>query len=620
MAKKIRFPLQMNGTDVRTIEELREHFDLESVLGYYINGKLVTWLRDRYYDEIATAIEVLSSDDTELNQKIMSILGVIASEMSKDIDIHELRRRIEKISLLRQLTDDEELINKIDSIAFNQDDLTYIQKKGIKEIYLCKGEFEISLEQTDITYTKIFNPTVSVVGEDVQYQMGMQYYQGDGVEKDYKKAFESLSKAADTGNVKALVQLGICYYYGRGTALNYSRAIECFKKAIKSEDEDAYFWLGKCYLYGYVPDIVCCFHYNVDVDYSYNLLLAYYCFCKSRYNDITKWYMFLCYGVDYMNNFGRVGTLTPENSNWMSWDGNNRTSYERIKKEIDEINVEQMLIDLIEAGDIDAEFELGRLYFYGNRESRGVGIGYNKEEAKRLINHSIENNQSAAQYWISCGRSPLFWDKSVVVDWLSQNEKSEWCKQSYLNGCIYAASYLGLADFTGYHELYSLLRDEEARYLIDWFRQLANDENRYAQFVVARYLRSPNDTYKGEAFQWLVKSAENGYAVAQKILGGHYKTQKDSNNFIYWSMKAVEQDYSLAAFNLGIEYNGDAYSIFPKNREKQIEYFTIGAELGEKHSISLLEHYGIKEFKRKNKSKMYFQEHLGIDLDSITIN
>ena len=50
MAKKIRFPLNMNGTDVRTIEELREYFDLESVLGYFANGKLVTWLKDRYYD------------------------------------------------------------------------------------------------------------------------------------------------------------------------------------------------------------------------------------------------------------------------------------------------------------------------------------------------------------------------------------------------------------------------------------------------------------------------------------------------------------------------------------------------------------------------------------------
>ena len=38
MAKKIRFPLKLaEGAEVRTLEELREHFDLEALLGYYKN-------------------------------------------------------------------------------------------------------------------------------------------------------------------------------------------------------------------------------------------------------------------------------------------------------------------------------------------------------------------------------------------------------------------------------------------------------------------------------------------------------------------------------------------------------------------------------------------------------
>ena len=44
----VKFPLIMSdGTPVRTIEELREHFDLEAVLGYYSNGRLIKWLEDR---------------------------------------------------------------------------------------------------------------------------------------------------------------------------------------------------------------------------------------------------------------------------------------------------------------------------------------------------------------------------------------------------------------------------------------------------------------------------------------------------------------------------------------------------------------------------------------------
>ena len=42
MAKKIRFPLEMpDGTQVRTLQDLKEHFDLVSALEYYKSGKLL---------------------------------------------------------------------------------------------------------------------------------------------------------------------------------------------------------------------------------------------------------------------------------------------------------------------------------------------------------------------------------------------------------------------------------------------------------------------------------------------------------------------------------------------------------------------------------------------------
>jgi len=41
----VKFPLKMpDGTAVRTIEELREHFDLRTVLDYYSSGWLKEWL------------------------------------------------------------------------------------------------------------------------------------------------------------------------------------------------------------------------------------------------------------------------------------------------------------------------------------------------------------------------------------------------------------------------------------------------------------------------------------------------------------------------------------------------------------------------------------------------
>ena len=46
MAKLIRFPLKLaDGTEARSLEELREHGDVESVLKHYREGTLARWLR-----------------------------------------------------------------------------------------------------------------------------------------------------------------------------------------------------------------------------------------------------------------------------------------------------------------------------------------------------------------------------------------------------------------------------------------------------------------------------------------------------------------------------------------------------------------------------------------------
>ncbi|GIW48838.1 MAG: hypothetical protein KatS3mg079_314 [Caloramator sp.] len=54
MVKKVKFPLEIkDGVKVRTIEELRENFDLEKSDMYFINSKLAIWLIDRGYNEEA---------------------------------------------------------------------------------------------------------------------------------------------------------------------------------------------------------------------------------------------------------------------------------------------------------------------------------------------------------------------------------------------------------------------------------------------------------------------------------------------------------------------------------------------------------------------------------------
>ena len=77
MAKKVKFPLKMaDGAEVRTLDELKEHFDIESVVGYFHDGRLLNWLKARYYDPEAEQVEQLVKGDKDISQKLCAIFGV----------------------------------------------------------------------------------------------------------------------------------------------------------------------------------------------------------------------------------------------------------------------------------------------------------------------------------------------------------------------------------------------------------------------------------------------------------------------------------------------------------------------------------------------------------------
>ena len=102
MAKKIRFPLVMeNDVEVRSIEELREHFSLAQVLLYFENGKLVTWLRDRYEDEIADKVEELDKSDANFEKNLCECFDVSFDEKALE-DVEQAKEHNRKLGLFKQ--------------------------------------------------------------------------------------------------------------------------------------------------------------------------------------------------------------------------------------------------------------------------------------------------------------------------------------------------------------------------------------------------------------------------------------------------------------------------------------------------------------------------------------
>ncbi|RHZ89641.1 hypothetical protein Glove_13g105 [Diversispora epigaea] len=76
------------------------------------------------------------------------------------------------------------------------------------------------------------------------------YFDGLGVEKDIKKAFQIYSKAADEGSLKALNSVAYCYDNGFGVEKNEETAFELYLKSAEKGFILAQFNVGWCYKYG----------------------------------------------------------------------------------------------------------------------------------------------------------------------------------------------------------------------------------------------------------------------------------------------------------------------------------------------------------------------------------
>ena len=83
-----------------------------------------------------------------------------------------------------------------------------------------------------------------------QYNLGIMYYNGQGVPQDYSEAFKWLRKAAEQGHAKAQSWIGAMYSHGQGVPQDYSEALKWYRKAADQGNADAQRCLGISYSYG----------------------------------------------------------------------------------------------------------------------------------------------------------------------------------------------------------------------------------------------------------------------------------------------------------------------------------------------------------------------------------
>ena len=168
MAKKIKFALILNDVDVRTLESLQENFDFEKVVAYFLDGKLLTWLEDRYYENEAEKIRNLDKNSVDFNKHLCNALGVEYSG-DEEIDLEAVAKVNEKLAKLQQLTSDKEILKHAAQVAFSQEDLADLLDDGESTIYLCGKSFSIPTKLENRKYIGILGkPDIKISVETLE--------------------------------------------------------------------------------------------------------------------------------------------------------------------------------------------------------------------------------------------------------------------------------------------------------------------------------------------------------------------------------------------------------------------------------------------------------------------
>lgn len=100
-----------------------------------------------------------------------------------------------------------------------------------------KGDFEAAFSE--------WLPLAELGDVEAQYNLGVMYDEGAGVEQDLAIAADWYRKAAEQGFIDAQTNLGMMYYYGHGVTCDYHEAAKWFQLAADQGDSEASRYLGK---------------------------------------------------------------------------------------------------------------------------------------------------------------------------------------------------------------------------------------------------------------------------------------------------------------------------------------------------------------------------------------
>lgn len=595
MAKRIKFALEMkDGMQVRNLDDLREHFDLDKTIGYFVDGKLLKWLEDRYYDEEAEAISILSKDDSDFNSKICKILGVeYEDEDLPEIDPEEIERRNERIAKLKQYTADTKILDKVDLVAFDQEELADLLDEEEPVIYLCQNKFTIPLREKNKKYigigkvevtirskTKVDFDELNIRFENVSFNTEYEklikkspnefLQQGEQAEEanNYDKALEFYKKAADMGSAEAMYNIANIYNDDNYDKCNIEKSIIWMKKAAEAGYTDAMNSLGIMYFSGELS----------DENMEENREIAKKWWIKAAEMGNTGAMSFL--GISYELGTGNLQTAIDwytkgaklGDTNCMNCLGN---VYRKQENYSLAMKWYKKAANAEDKND-DAMNSLGLMYSNGEgvKEDQEIAKEWwlkaaNEENVEAMNNlgwyYEQKENYAQAFLWYQKsaenGNEDGMFELGCAYDFgrgVLQNKRKafELYKKAAEKGHNQAMGYLGYAYRHGEGT------EQNYQLAMEWYTKAAeNDENAFAMKEIGDMYRNSEGVFKSykKASIWYEKAANGGNTNAMLSIGYLYDIGKgvkaNTEKAIYWYERAAnEGNNSTAMGNLGYVY------------------------------------------------------------------
>ena len=359
------------------------------------------------------------------------------------------------------------------------------------------GGIEKSEEEAVEWYRRAANNNHSAA----QYNLANCLFVGRGCDVDQAEAAEWYRKSAEQGIAVAQKEYGNCLFYGKGCNQNKEEAVKWYRKASEQG-----FVLAQ-------RNLAVCLENGEG--------------CTQNLYEAKKWYE---KAAEQGNEFAvkAVKRLT-DNSQSME-NAALITQNENSNKDL-----ANQLRKAAEAGDAEAQYELGTRLYYGNE------CKVNNEEAVKWFRKAAEQGHTKAQYLLG---------QSFVLGMGCKKNKEEaekWLRKAAEKGYTKANAYLC------YLLMEQAPQDKNSNnYLIYQLRKLAETGDVEAQYELGTRLYYGNEckVNNEEAVKWFRKAAEQGHTKAQYLLGQSFVLgmgcKKNKEEAEKWLRKAAEKGHIKA--------------------------------------------------------------------------